>query len=234
MFRTKDEILRGLNPHNPASIQALIDFHRQTLGGFVMQADAEDQPAGDPPAGDPPAGDGKAKDDKAKDEGEKPLGPNGEKALQAERDARQRIETELKEFKAAQSEQARKLADAFGIKPENGETSEDVVAALQKQVQDMQRDNLVFRVVTDPEHPIIDADDLELIKASPDEATMRRLAARLAAKKVVDDDDDPKPVRRFPRPDPSQGRGHRGPDVTFEGSSARELLRSGYADSPSK
>lgn len=223
MFRTKNGILRGLNPHNPASIQELINFHRRTLGGFVMEDD-KDNKDGQPDADKDGAGkDGAEKDgarqsgagqdgtdkDKSKD-GDEPLGPGGQKALEAERDARKALQTELNQFKTAQNEQTKKLAEAFGIKSEDAKSTDDVVTALQKQVQDMQRDNLVFRVVTDPAHLITDADDLDLIKAAPDEATMRKLAARLAKKAAADDkknDDDGKQTRRFPRQDSTQGRG---------------------------
>lgn len=176
MFCTKTEILRGLDPHNPASIQALIDFHRTAFGGFTMTVPPPPPVVpGTPPPPDPPP----VVPDPGTD-GDKPLGPNGEKALQAERDARKAIETELKEFKTAQADQAKRLAEALGIETKDAKSSEEVVTALQQQVQDMQRDNLVYRVVTDPAHPITDADDLELIKAAPDEATMRKLATRLA------------------------------------------------------
>lgn len=209
MFRTKEQILRDLDPSNPASIQALIDFHRHTFDGFLMK-DGDDGAAGggdgkDGKPGGDNGGDGKDGQDGKAGDGDAPLGPAGIKALQAERDARAKLETELKDFKAAQADQSKKLAEAFGIKTDDGQSSDDVVTALQKQVQDMQRDNLVYRVVTDPAHPITDADELELIKAVPDEATMRKLAARLHKK--ADEAPANDRTRRFPRQDQSQGRG---------------------------
>lgn len=210
MFRSKAEILRDLDPTNPATIQALINFHRQTFGGVLMKDGDDDKEEKDATSTstDGKAGGkgGDATDDKGRD-GDKPLGAAGLKALQAERDARQQLETELKDFKTAQSDQAKKLAEAFGIKSEDAKSSDDVVAALQKQVQDMRHDTLVYRVAAD--HKITDADDLDLIKGVADETAMRKLAARLGKKSDDDetDDKDKRLGRRLPREDSSQGRG---------------------------
>lgn len=202
MFRCKQEILRDLDPSNLASVQALIDFHRSTFGGYTMiEETGKEAPKGeDGPNGKKEYGqEGDKTKEVPKGDGDKPLGPNGEKALQTERDARQALETELKQFKAG-------LAEALGVKTE-GAKPDDVVAALQKQVHDMQRDNLVYRVVTDPAHPITDADDLDLIKGAADETAMRKLATRLA-KKAEDTQGNTGNVRRLPRQDSSQGRGN--------------------------
>jgi hypothetical protein len=208
MFRTKTEILRDLDPRNPATIQALIDFHRQEFGGFAMKdGDANSQDGADAKPGqdDKAAGGngdtaktGGRDDSKGGADDDKPLGANGLKALQMERDARQALETELKQFKAG-------LAEALGIETKDAK-SDDLVSALQRQVQEMRHDNLVDRIAR--ESQITDAEDLELIKAAPDETTMRKLAARLG-KKPDDSNGNagPATVRRLPRQDTSQGRG---------------------------
>lgn len=207
MFRDKAAILANLDPYDPATIQELINFHRATFGGFSMNATPPEVPA----AGEAskPA-EGEAGAVKPTDESgepkptDDPLGPGGLKALQAEREARQKIEKELREFKDGQVEQAKKLAEALGIKTE-GAKPEDAVTELQKQIQQMQRDNLVYRIATDPAHVITDKDDLELIKLATDEEQMRKLATRLAKK--AEAETEQKPGRRFPKQDTSQGRG---------------------------
>jgi hypothetical protein len=201
MFRSKTEILRDLDPTDRASIQALIEFHRRTFGGFVM----EDKPGdsgteegkADQGKQDPPA-DGK--------DGDKPLGPNGEKALQAERDARQALETKVKQIEAETETRNKALLEAFGIKTE-GAKPEDAVATLQQQFAALQRDNLVLRVAAT--HQITEKDDLDLLRATADEDTMTKLAVRLS-KTVEKSEDDGKEKRRFPRQDSSQGKGGSG------------------------
>lgn len=209
MFRTKAEILRGLDPLNPATVQALIDFHRRTFGGFVMEDNTGDAGKG-PDEGhegkseqgkqDPPV-DGKG--------GDKPLGPNGEKALQTEREARQQLEKDLKELKSSQADVAKKIAEAFGIKSEDAKSTDEVVSALQKQVSDMQHDNLVLRVAA--AHKITEKDDLDLLQATADEATMTKLAARLSNTGPAKDEGSGNgQPRRFPKQDSSQGKGGSG------------------------
>lgn len=203
MFRTHASILGDLDPHNPASIQALIDFHRATFGGAHMVDDSG-------------TGDDKATDDKATDEQksaaavdkkteDKPLGPNGEKALQAERDSRKALEQQLQQLQTAQKEQTDRLAAAFGIKDKDAKSgTDDVVAALQKQMAEMQHTSLVYQIAG--QHQITETDDLELLRSTSNEATMRKLATRLAVKS--DDASDGKPGR--PKPDASQGKGGAG------------------------
>lgn len=189
MFRTKQQILRDLDPARPETVQALIDFHREAFGGYQMVED------GDADATDDKGGDGNAPEDQ---DDNLNLGEAGKRAIRIERDARKDLERQFAEVKSS-------LAEALGIKTKDAK-SEDVVAELQKQIQDMQHDNLVFRVVTDPKHQITDEGDLELVKACKDEETMRRLATRLA-KKADDTSSGTAQGRRFPRQDPNQGRG---------------------------
>jgi hypothetical protein len=133
-------------------------------------------------------------------DGDQPLGPNGEKALQTEREARKALEAKLKSVEAAQAERDKKLAEAFGIKPE-GAKPEDAVATLQQQFTKLQHDNLVLTIAA--AHQITDKDDLDHLRLAADEAAMTKLAARL--KPAEKEEESGK--RRPPRPDPSQGKG---------------------------
>jgi hypothetical protein len=218
MFDSKAEVLRGLDHSNPASIQALIDFHREAFGGYRMVDDGKGGAGGGQPEGDKGGQGGQGgtsggKSDQGgtgkKDQGDEPLGESGTKALQAERDARKALDAEVKALKTAQADQTRKIAEAFGIKTDDGKTStDDVVSALQKQVQDMQHDGLVYQLAN--EHTITDKDDLELLKGVRDETALRKLAARLAKKADDDQGEGGKQKHRPPRQDPNQGRGDGG------------------------
>lgn len=188
MSLSKDNILYRLNPSDPTSIRALIDFHRAQFGGWTMQADGE--PAGEDPQPNPT--DPQNGNDGAKPE-DPPLGPNGEKALQAERDARQALQTELNQLKQG-------LAKVFGGDDQKKATTDEVMAGLQKQMADMQHDNLVLRVANDTR--ITDADDIALLRGISSEDAMRKLADR-----IKPTDGDPQPARRPPRQDPDQGLG---------------------------
>jgi peptidoglycan hydrolase CwlO-like protein len=149
---------------------------------------------------------------------DKPLGANGEKALEAERDARKQLEKELKELKAAQADLPNKLAEVFGIKSE-GAKPEDAVATLQQQFGKLQHDNLVLTIAA--AHQITDKDDLEHLRLAADEAAMTKLAARLKPA-----DKEPEAQRRPPRPDPSQGKGVT--DVKPGEAGKAEAARRGY------
>lgn len=188
MYPTKMAILASLDPADPATIQALIDFHRTAFGGWTMEVEPDPNP--DPTEPDP--ADPKPDDDK-------PLGPNGEKALKAERDARKAIEDQFNEFKAG-------LAAALGIDGKDAKsTTDEVLAGVQQQLATMQRDNLVLSVANT--HQITDEDDLGLLRGyQGDEEGLRKLAARL--KPTKDENPGSKPgQRRAPGPDHSQGRG---------------------------
>ncbi len=101
--------------------------------------------------------------------------------LAAERDKRQELETKLAKLEESQATQAKALAEAFGVKPE--ETSDVTrlaaqVQALNAQFEATQRQNLVLTVAS--EHGITDADTLADLAKVTDEQAMRSLAARLA------------------------------------------------------
>lgn len=207
MPRTKNEILRGLDPHDPATIEALIHFHRCTFGGWTMdvenggQAGQGQQPgqeSGQPGAPKPDSNGGKpAEGDQP---GQKPgdqLGENGLKALQSERDARKELEAQLTQLKSG-------LAAALGVNEKDAKSStDDIVANLQKQMADLNHSNLVLSVAN--EHKITDADDLALLQSITDETALRKLAARI--KPSDDGAKGPEQKRRTPSPDPSQAHG---------------------------
>lgn len=194
MHHSKSEILRGLDPSNPATIQALIDFHRETFGGWVMEGEEGDKPDEGADKSDDKGGE--AKDDKKSDD--KPLGPNGEKALKAEREAREAIERQLNQLKSG-------LASALGVDQKDAKSStDDVLASVQQQLAAMQHDNLVLSVANS--HQITDEDDLALLRTIKDGDALRRLAARLKPSETSGGD-DAQQKRRVPTADHSQGRG---------------------------
>lgn len=219
MHRTHAEILRGLDPHDPATIQRLIEHHRRTLGGFVMvDGAAGGEPSGGnggQPAGSAPGGDhsgGQGGQGANGDGGDEPLGANGVKALHAERDARKALEQQLQQFKTEQAEQAKKLAEAFGITPKDaksGTGSDEVVAALQQQMADLQHSNLVYQLAG--EHKITDQGDVAILLQTRDQDAVKKLAARLAPKDDAGNGSGSGSGngngKRPPKQDPSQGRG---------------------------
>ena len=195
MHHTQAAILRNLDPSDPGTVQALIDFHRVAFGGWRMEGEDGQSVQGEPNGGDPKPGEG---DQQGGESGDKPLGPGGESALKAEREARKAIETELSQFKAG-------LAAALGLKDKDAKSgTDDIVATLQQQMADLQHHNLVLSVAN--ENEITDTDDLALLRGfKGDEDAIRRLAARL--KPTKEDAAGSNGKRRTPSPDPSQGRG---------------------------
>ena len=182
------------NPTIPTELAEIIAIHKSLFGGWTMTAT--------PPEPDPKQPDGtKPDDDGGKDDGDKPLGPNGEKALAAERDARKKSDQKV----AALEAQFAKLAEAFGVKPDESKPDgADKVDALAKAVDTILHNSTVDRVARD--HGITDKDDLALLAEQATGEAMEKLAKRLQPAKT-DDDDGAKPKRRTPPPDPSQGRG---------------------------
>lgn len=197
MHHSKAEILRDLDPTNPATIQALIDHHRTGFGGWTMEGDEDPKNTG----GDSPNPDESKDEPKGDKPDDKPLGPNGEKALTAERDARKAIEAELAQFKAG-------LAAALGVKDKDAKSStDDVLATVQAQLAMMQRENLVLSVAGS--HKITDEDDLGLLRDfKGDDEALRKLAARL--KPADDSNGGQGQKKRAPGPDLSQGKGGNG------------------------
>lgn len=126
---------------------------------------------------------------------DEPLGDNGKKALESEREKRKQAESDLaalrKDFEGFQS----KLSEAFGVKPATGD-GDDAVTQLQKRLDTMQHETAVYRVAAT--NNITDEGDLELLKSATDEAAMDKLGERLAAKAAAPG---------TPKPDATQGGG---------------------------
>lgn len=180
------------NPTIPTELAEIIALHKSLFGGWTMTAT--------PPEPDPKQPDGTKPDDGGKDDGDKPLGPNGEKVLAAERDARKKSDQKV----AALEAQFAKLAEAFGVKPDESKPDgEDKVDALAKAVDTILHNSTVDRVARD--HGITDKDDLALLAEQATGEAMEKLAKRLQPAK--NDDDGAKPKRRPPAPDHTQGRG---------------------------
>jgi len=178
------------NRMTPARHQAPnigVPRHLNLRGLRFMAAGEGGDPTPTPPAA-PPAPQGDPED--------KPLGPGGEKALHAEREARKALEQTVAQMQQAQQEQMAAIAAAFGVKPDAKDTDgSQLLSTLQQQVADMQREALVFRIAN--AHQITEGDDIELLKSANDEDTMTKLAARLAAKAAE--------TPGTPKPDLSQG-----------------------------
>lgn len=128
---------------------------------------------------------------------DKPLGPNGEKALKAEREARGKLEQTVAQMQQSQKDQMAAIASAFGVKPDAQDDGTQLLTALQQQVAEMQREALVLRIAA--QHKLAGDDDIEFLKSAKDEEAMGKLAARLAANNA-----DPT-TPSSPKPDLTQG-----------------------------
>ena len=137
-----------------------------------------------PPPSDPPADEGEGKGSK-----------NAVLAdLAKERKARQALEDQVKEL-APLKEQMTALAAAFGVKPEVGAKESDVLATVQEQLAQMQRENAVLALAN--QHGITDQGDVDLLKSSGLSGdALSAMAARLKPAET-------KPGT--PKPDASQG-----------------------------
>lgn len=159
-----------------------------------MSNTGEIPPEGQQPEGKPDAGAETPPEGKADEK----LGDAGIKALQAERDARKALETQLTQLKTG-------LATALGVEAKDAKSStDDIVATLQQQMSDLQHNNLVLTLAN--ENNIADKEDLALLRGfKGDEDGLRKLAARLTPAKTPES--EPTAKRRIPAPDPSQGKG---------------------------
>lgn len=117
-----------------------------------------------------------------------PLGEPGLRALQQEREARERLEREVGPLR----QQMEALSRVFGGESTTGKP-EDVVATLQQQVAEMRHDTIVERVARS--HGITDDKDVAVLRAIKDESLMQQLAERLKAPSGP----------TAPAPDPGQG-----------------------------
>lgn len=125
---------------------------------------------------------------------ERELGDAGKKALDAERSARKAAEDRAKTTEKAQADLLASIAKALGQEPEKGA---DPTATLQKQLDELMRENAVEKLAR--KHRITDEDDIASLKAILDPDTRERIAARLAPK-----DEEPSGKSR-PKPDRSVG-----------------------------
>lgn len=150
------------------------------------QTQAEQPPA--PEATPPATPDPTPKASDGRDAPSDTLGEPGLKALQREREAREKLEKEVGPLR----QQMEALRRAFGGESTEGKP-EDVVANLQQQVSQMQRDSLVNDVAR--RHGITSDDDVALLRGATDADHMARLAERL---KVT-------PGPTGPAPDQGQG-----------------------------
>lgn len=153
------------------------------------------------------------------DPGDRPLGPNGEKALQAERDARKALEQTVAQMQQAQKDQAKAFAEALGIKPDSKDDGTKLLTTLQSEVAEMRRETTVLRLAA--ANGITDTKDIELLKSAKDEDAMSALAGRLAAKA----DEGP----GTPKPDLTQGG--QGTQVKPEVAPGLPRLQAAYASS---
>lgn len=167
--RTTKAMTRGARG---LTVDELLAFHAAHFGGARMEGEPQGDPAPTPtPPSNAPAPTG---DDK-------PLGPGGEKALQAERDQRKALEKTVADMKSAHEAQMDALAKAFGLKKEDVSDADALagkVTGMSDQLEKLTRANLVLSVVN--EHPNLSDEDKKVVAAIPDEATMRTVAARLA------------------------------------------------------
>lgn len=123
---------------------------------------------------------------------DQPLGENGKKALEAEREAARQAKQELAQFQ-------KQIATAFGIDSDTkGAKPEDMIAALADKVAGIEKAALVATIASD--NGITDPADKALIAAQPTAEAMTALAGRL---KPAEGAQGGKPA---PKPDPSVGK----------------------------
>lgn len=126
--------------------------------------------------------------------------------LQGEREKRKALEQTVADLRKSHTDQTAALAAALGVKVDTKKDGDDIVAALQKQVTEMQRDAAVNRIAR--EHQITDADDIALIGEARSEEAMAKVAARLVASAspgTPKPDLSQGPKDSAPKPDPGPG-----------------------------
>lgn len=124
---------------------------------------------------------------------DEPLREPGKKALQAERERADRLESEVNNLKPLK-EQWERLQAVFGGKAE-GETPEDVVKSLQQQVEQLHRVNQVNELART--FGITDAEDIARLTRIPDPDLRADIAARLTPAQAA--------APAAPLTDPGQG-----------------------------
>lgn len=121
---------------------------------------------------------------------DEPLGDNGKKALEAEREARKAAEKDLAAMRGEFDTFKTALSGALGVKPEDT-SAQDAMAALQQRMDAMQHDGEVYRLAA--QHQITEQTDIDLLRSAKDAESMRKLAERLAAKGSDNTPGTPKP-----------------------------------------
>lgn len=194
-----------LSPRDAAWLANTMQARRKQFGGWFMEADPPPaDPPSDPAPTDPPA------DPKA----DEPLGEGGKKALKAERDRASAAEKAAADMRTELDQFKQTLASALGVKTDDGKT--DVLASVQQQLAQMQRDNVVLALAN--EHSITDKSDIELLRNSSLEGeALTAMAARLK----------PAAPTGTPQPDLSQGPNGKPPADPGNGVSR---LRHAYAN----
>jgi hypothetical protein len=177
----------ALTPQQTAWLAGTFERNRARFGGMRMMA------------GEPKPDDKKKPEPEDAKPDENQLGDGGQKAIQAERDARKKAEQDLAALRGEFDGFKATLTEAFGVKPEKGKDDNETLATIQQQLADMRSESEVLRLAN--EHKITDKDDLELLGSAKDSEARSKLAVRLAAK--ADDADDKK--KPGPRPDLTQG-----------------------------
>lgn len=147
--------------------------------------DTPQQPAAEPPADQ--------QQDAKRDASDQPLGEPGLRALQAERERADRLESEIKSLRPLK-DQWSALQQVFGAKVE-GDKPEDIVRNLQQQVEQMRHESRVNEVART--FGITDAADLDLLRRTPDPELMQQWGERL------------RPKQSAPKPEPDPGQGAR-------------------------
>ena len=195
-------------PGAPVELQARIDAHAARFAGLTMSAAPTDGETGSQNSESVQ----KPNDGAKPEDGDKPLGPNGEKALKAERQRAADLETQVKELSGLKP-LADAITAAFG--GDKGAKPEDAVADLASQFDQMKADLEVERLAR--QYSITDEKDIDLLrKASAD--TRSDLAVRLQPAKGQGVNPN-----GSPKPDPSAGRGGGEGSNTGSVSSGRDL-----------
>lgn len=181
----------------------ILDTHRLIAGDLRMEDEGDkDKGADDEKGKDKGSDDDKSKDKGGDDDKDKPLGPGGEKALIAERDARKKAETDAKAVKDQMDGFFTGLKGLLGLE-EKGNDPEKLVTALTERLANLETNTEVDALART--HKITDENDIAILRSTKDPEIRKSLAERFAPK---DEDDKGKGKGgRTPRSDTSQGKG---------------------------
>ena len=214
---TKGPLFRSAFTEGACTPGDVLAFHFSQFGQARM-ADDGDQGGGD--------GDATSDKDGATSTGEDgsdeaKLGDAGKRALQAERSARQAAEQKVAGIEQKFNGLLDGLKTALGVDQTKGDDPTEIVKGLERQLGQLQHDNLVNTVAR--RHNVTKETDIELLRSAKDEDVMVRLALRL---KPSEDDETTQRAgsRKVPRADRSQG-GSGGNAVATTVGAGRDLYR---------